>query len=422
MEKIQSLTGMMDLIENKANKADTANGIFYTEHILKDIFETYSISEIRTPALEDSSLFKRSVGDTSDIVNKELYSFMDKNDKSITLRPEGTASVIRSIIEKKIDNESNKFWYLGPMWRYERPQKGRYRQFSQAGVEILGYSEGIAELEIVSIICSINKALGIENSILKINHLGDKESKEKYCNALKNFLMPLSSKLDEKDIQRLNTNPLRVLDSKSSETQEILKDAPKINDFLTDQSLDLLNLVKNTFSEECNIKIDHTLVRGLDYYTGFVFEAVSSDLGAQDAYLGGGRYDDLCKQLGGKDLPAIGMAIGIERLSLLTKTYKKNRTLISFIIISSNLESKAYKIAHNLRSINSSIDIDVQLSDGSLKSKLRRANKDNASYAFIIGEDELKSENIIVKSLNDENSEQIIMNISEIENFIRNIK
>ena len=422
MKKIQSLTGMMDLIENKANKADTANGIFYTEHILKDIFETYSISEIRTPALEDSSLFKRSVGDTSDIVNKELYSFMDKNDKSITLRPEGTASVIRSIIEKKIDNESNKFWYLGPMWRYERPQKGRYRQFSQAGVEILGYSEGIAELEIVSIICSINKALGIENSILKINHLGDKESKEKYCNALKNFLMPLSSKLDEKDIQRVNTNPLRVLDSKSSETQEILKDAPKINDFLTDQSLDLLNLVKNTFSEECNIKIDHTLVRGLDYYTGFVFEAVSSDLGAQDAYLGGGRYDDLCKQLGGKDLPAIGMAIGIERLSLLTKTYKKNRTLISFIIISSNLESKAYKIAHNLRSINSSIDIDVQLSDGSLKSKLRRANKDNASYAFIIGDDELKSENIIVKSLNDENSEQIIMNILEIENFIQNIK
>ena len=422
MEKIQSLTGMMDLIENKANKADTANGIFYTEHILKDIFETYSISEIRTPALEDSSLFKRSVGDTSDIVNKELYSFMDKNDKSITLRPEGTASVIRSIIEKKIDNESNKFWYLGPMWRYERPQKGRYRQFSQAGVEILGYSEGIAELEIVSIICSINKALGIENSILKINHLGDKESKEKYCNSLKNFLMPFSSKLDEKDIQRLNTNPLRVLDSKSSETQEILKDAPKINDFLTDQSLDLLNLVKNTFSEECSIEIDHTLVRGLDYYTGFVFEAVSSDLGAQDAYLGGGRYDDLCKQLGGKDLPAIGMAIGIERLSLLTKTYKKNRTLISFIIISSNLESKAYKIAHDLRSINSSIDIDVQLSDGSLKSKLRRANKDNASYAFIIGEDELKSENIIVKSLNDENSEQIIMNISEIENFIQNIK
>ena len=178
MEKIQSLTGMMDLIANKSDKADIANRIFYAEQMLRDIFENYSISEIRTPALENSSLFKRSVGDTSDIVNKELYSFLDKNDRSITLRPEGTASVIRSIIEKKIDNESNKFWYLGPMWRYERPQKGRYRQFNQAGVEILGYSEGIAELEIVSIICSINKALGIENSILKINHLGDKESKQ----------------------------------------------------------------------------------------------------------------------------------------------------------------------------------------------------------------------------------------------------
>ena len=422
MEKIQSLTGMMDLIANKVDKADTANRIFYAEQMLKDIFENYSISEIRTPALENSSLFKRSVGDTSDIVNKELYSFLDKNDRSITLRPEGTASVIRSIIEKKIDNESNKFWYLGPMWRYERPQKGRYRQFNQAGVEIVGYSEGIAELEIVSIICSINKALGIENSILKINHLGDKESKQDYCNALKNFLIPLSSKLDEKDTQRLNTNPLRVLDSKNSETQDILKDAPKINDYLTDQSLNLLNLVKNTFSQECVIEIDNTLVRGLDYYTGFVFEAVSPDLGAQDAYLGGGRYDDLCKQLGGKDLPAIGMAIGIERLSLLTKTHKKNRTLISFIIISSNLESKAYKIAHELRSLNNSIDIDVQLSDGSLKSKLRRANKDNAAYAFIIGEDELKSGNIIVKSLIDENSDQVIMSIKDIENFIQNIK
>jgi histidyl-tRNA synthetase len=413
---------MMDLIANKVDKANTANRIFYAEQMLKDIFENYSISEIRTPALENSSLFKRSVGDTSDIVNKELYSFLDKNDRSITLRPEGTASVIRSIIEKKIDNESNKFWYLGPMWRYERPQKGRYRQFNQAGVEIVGYSEGIAELEIVSIICSINKALGIENSILKINHLGDKESKQDYCNALKNFLIPLSSKLDEKDIQRLNTNPLRVLDSKNSETQDILKDAPKINDYLTDQSLNLLNLVKNTFSQECVIEIDNTLVRGLDYYTGFVFEAVSPDLGAQDAYLGGGRYDDLCKQLGGKDLPAIGMAIGIERLSLLTKTHNKNRTLISFIIISSNLESKAYKIAHELRSLNNSIDIDVQLSDGSLKSKLRRANKDNAAYAFIIGEDELKSGNIIVKSLIDENSDQVIMSIKDIENFIQNIK
>ena len=422
MEKIHSLTGMMDLIGNKAQKEDIANKIFYTEEVLKNIFENYSISEIRTPALENSSLFKRSVGDNSDIVNKELYSFLDKNEKSITLRPEATASVIRSVIEKKIDNETHKFWYLGPMWRYERPQKGRYRQFSQAGIEILGYPEGLAELEMISIVCAINKALGIEKPLLKINHLGSKESKQNYCESLKNFLEPLSLELDKKDLERLNKNPLRILDSKNPETQEILKDGPKIDAYLSDEAINILNLVKNTFSDDCNIEIDHNLVRGLDYYTGFVFEAVSEDLGAQNAYLGGGRYDELSKQLGGKDLPAIGMAIGIERLAALAKTYRKNKTSLSFIIISSKIEPKAYKIAHKLRSLNNSINIDVQLSEGSLKSKLRRANKDNASYALIIGEDEIKSESIIVKSLLDENSEQLVMDFKDLENFIKKIK
>ena len=413
---------MMDLIGNKAQKEDIANKIFYTEEVLKSIFENYSISEIRTPALENSSLFKRSVGDNSDIVNKELYSFLDKNEKSITLRPEATASVIRSVIEKKIDNETHKFWYLGPMWRYERPQKGRYRQFSQAGIEILGYPEGLAELEMISIVCAINKALGIEKPLLKINHLGNKESKQNYCESLKNFLEPLSLELDKKDLERLNKNPLRILDSKNPETQEILKDGPKIDAYLSDEAINILNLVKNTFSDDCNIEINHNLVRGLDYYTGFVFEAVSEDLGAQNAYLGGGRYDELSKQLGGKDLPAIGMAIGIERLAALAKTYRKNKTSLSFIIISSKIEPKAYKIAHKLRSLNNSINIDVQLSEGSLKSKLRRANKDNASYALIIGEDEIKSESIIVKSLLDENSEQLVMDFKDLEDFIKKIK
>ena len=199
MKKVHSLTGMIDLIGSKVGKNNIADKIFYTETILKNIFESYSISEIRTPSLEDTNLFKRSVGDTSDIVNKELYSFLDKNDKSITLRPEGTASVIRSIIEKKIDNESHKLWYLGPMWRYERPQKGRYRQFNQAGVEMLGYSEGLAELEIVSMICSIIGKLKIEDPILKINHLGDRDSKQKFCIALVDFLKPLATKLDERE-------------------------------------------------------------------------------------------------------------------------------------------------------------------------------------------------------------------------------
>ena len=422
MEKINSLTGMMDLIANKSNKEELPNKIFHTEKVLESIFKNFSISQIRTPSLEYTNLFKRSVGEASDIVNKELYTFFDKNEKSITLRPEGTASVIRSLIEKKLDGDSHKLWYLGPMWRYERPQKGRYRQFNQAGVEILGYEEGMAEFEIISIISSINKRLKIEKPIIKINHLGNHETKKNFCDALVEYLKPLQSKLEEKDLTRLNSNPLRILDSKSSETQEILTNGPRISEYLPKKSLEMMDMIVSTFSQECEIQIDQNLVRGLDYYTGFVFEAISSNLGAQDAYLGGGRYDNLCKHLGGKDLPAIGMAIGIERLSLLSNVLEGDKTSISIIIISNNTEPKAYKIAHDLRSLNNNINFDIQLSDGSLKSKLRRANKDNADYAIIIGEEELKSNTVIVKPLSDNDSEQTTMDLNDLDNFIKNVE
>ena len=422
MDKINSLTGMMDLLASKTNKEELANKIFYTEKVLLEIFDNFKISQIRTPSLEHTNLFERSVGNSSDIVNKELYTFFDKNDRSITLRPEGTASVIRSLIEKKLDGDFHKLWYLGSMWRYERPQMGRYRQFNQAGVEILGYKEGMAEFEMISMVCSINHRLKIEKPTIKINHLGDNETKKNFCDALIEYLKPIKSQLDEKDLLRLEKNPLRILDSKSPQTIELLKDGPNISEFLKESSLKIMDLIVDTFSDECEIKIDHNLVRGLDYYTGFVFEAISSNLGAQDAYLGGGRYDNLCKQLGGKDLPAIGMAIGIERLSLLSNVLEESKTSISLIIISSNIEPKAYKIAHNLRSLNNNINVDIQLSDGSLKSKLRRANKDNSSYAIIIGEEELGSDSVIVKSLSDDDSEQTIMKMNDFNNFIKNLK
>ncbi len=422
MDKINSLTGMMDLLASKTSTEELANKIFYTEKVLQEIFDNFKISQIRTPSLEHTNLFKRSVGDLSDIVNKELYTFSDKNDRSITLRPEGTASVIRSLIEKKLDGDFHKLWYLGPMWRYERPQKGRYRQFNQAGVEILGYKEGMAEFEMISMVCSINHRLKIEKPTIKINHLGDNETKKNFCDALIKYLKPIKSQLDEKDLSKLEKNPLRILDSKSAQTIELLKDGPKISEFLQESSLKIMDLIVDTFSDECEIQIDHNLVRGLDYYTGFVFEAISSNLGAQDAYLGGGRYDNLCKQLGGKDLPAIGMAIGIERLSLLSNVLEEYKTSVSLIIISSNMEPKAYKIAHNIRSLNNNINVDVQLSDGSLKSKLRRANKDNSSYAIIIGDEELGSDSVIVKSLSDDDSEQTIMKMNDFNNFIKNLK
>ena len=234
---------------------------------------------------------------------------------------------------------------------------------------------------------------------------------------MKDYLEPISSKLDEKDFDRLNKNPMRVLDSKNPDTQKILKNAPKISDFISDDAKNLLSTIKKTYGEDL-IEIDSNLVRGLDYYTGFIFEAVSEDLGAQDSYLGGGRYDQLFEDLGGKKLPAIGMAIGIERIADISQKSQEKKTLISFIILSDKIEQKAYKIAHDLRSRNSSLIIEVQLLDSSLKSKLRRANKDNADYAIILGKDEIESGKVLVKSLLDENSNQKELSVSELEDFV----
>ena len=418
MDKVQSLTGMPDLYDD-GDAANSSSKLFEVEKGIKDIFINYKFQEIRTPVLEDVNLFKRSVGNASDIVNKEIYSFNDRNDKTIAMRPEGTAGVVRSIIEKKLDQTSHKLWYMGPMWRYERPQKGRYRQFNQAGIEILGIPEGLPEYEMISVICSIIEQFKLKNCCIKINHLGTKENKESFCKALVDYLEPHRNNLNEKDKERLKKNPLRVLDSKNSETQSILKKAPSIRDFIDKNSIELLESIKKEFSEQCEIKIDHNLVRGLDYYSGFVFEATSLDLGAQDSFLGGGRYDQLFSQLGGKNLPAIGMAIGLERFANIAKVEKVKRKLVSFIVAASNLEPKAYKIAHHLRSINKKVVLDIHLSEGSLKSKLRKANKNNSDYVIIIGQEELVNKTAVIKPLNDELKEQETVSIEDLYSFYK---
>jgi histidyl-tRNA synthetase len=405
LDKIQSLTGMLDQYDDGD----------------KNIFTSYKFQEIRTPVLEDANLYKRSVGDSSDIVNKEIYSFNDRNDKTIAMRPEGTASVIRSIIEKKLDQTNHKLWYLGPMWRYERPQKGRYRQFNQAGIEVLGIPEGLPEYEMISVVCSVIYEFKLKNCCIKINHLGTRENKQSFCKTLVNFLEPFKKDLDEKDLERLSKNPLRVLDSKNSKTQAILQNAPSIKEFIDQSSINLLESIKNEFSDLCKIEIDHNLVRGLDYYSGFVFEAISSELGAQDSFLGGGRYDQLSSQLGGKNMPAIGMAIGLERLANIAKVELVDRKLVTFVIAASNLEPKAYKIAHHLRSINRDITLDINLSEGSLKSKMRKANKNNSHYVIIIGEEELKSKTAVIKSLKDELGEQQTVSIEDLYSFYESL-
>jgi histidyl-tRNA synthetase len=391
------------------------------EKKLYQAFDAFNIQEIRTPILESTELFDRSVGNSSDIVNKELYSFLDRNQESISLRPEGSASVIRAIIQKKQEHEKHKLWYQGPMFRYERPQKGRFRQFHQVGIEYLGYEEGLSEYEIIALVIKIIDQLGISGSTLKINHLGDEVSKENFCQALQNFFKPHLSKLHKKDIFRLNTNPLRILDSKENSTQVLLKDAPNFEDFISDKSKALLQHISQHFSDQCNINIDSSLVRGLDYYTGLVFEVVSDELGAQDAFLGGGRYDNLSEELGGKSMHALGFAIGLERVISLMQSKESNlRKKVALIIVDEQDHEKTYKIAHDLRAANFDITLDAFLSNSSLKSQLRRANNTQCDFAIIIGSQERDTDQFTWKDLS-EKGDQKSLSFQELMTLYKNL-
>lgn len=391
------------------------------EKKLYQAFDAFNIQEIRTPILESTELFDRSVGNSSDIVNKELYSFLDRNQESISLRPEGSASVIRAIIQKKQEHEKHKLWYQGPMFRYERPQKGRFRQFHQVGIEYLGYEEGLSEYEIIALVIKIIDQLGISGSTLKINHLGDEVSKENFCQALQNFFKPHLSKLHKKDIFRLNTNPLRILDSKENSTQVLLKDAPNFEDFISDKSKALLQHISQHFSDQCNINIDSSLVRGLDYYTGLVFEVVSDELGAQDAFLGGGRYDNLSEELGGKSMHALGFAIGLERvISLMLSKESNLRKKVALIIVDEQDHEKTYKIAHDLRAANFDVTLDAFLSNSSLKSQLRRANNTQCDFAIIIGSQERDADQFTWKDLS-EKGDQKSLSFQELMTLYKNL-
>ena len=413
--KIQSLRGMPDLFPEDLERWH------YFESKLTYIFNSFNTLEIRTPLLESTELFSRSVGNSSDIVNKELYSFLDRNKESISLRPEGSASVIRAIIQKKQEHEKHKLWYQGPMFRYERPQKGRFRQFHQIGVEYLGFEEGVTEYELISMVLQINQSIGISDYTLKINHLGDAHAKESFCNSLVSFLEPHANELHEKDQIRLRSNPLRVLDSKEKSTIELLNNAPKFQDFISEESKLFLESLVNAFKDQCDIQIDQSLVRGLDYYTGIVFEIVSKELGAQDAFLGGGRYDNLSKQLEGKHMHSIGFAIGVERIiELINIDDSRKKIKVGFIVSEKQISQKTYKIAHDLRSANSNIILDTFLSGGSMKSQLRRANKSGCSFAIIIGEEEFKNNQAIWKDLR-EDGEQEVLSLQELINQYINL-
>ena len=413
--KIQSLRGMPDLFPEDLEKWQLL------ESILFKVFQAFNAKEIRTPLLESTELFSRSVGNSSDIVNKELYSFLDRNDESISLRPEGSAGVIRAVIQKKQEHESQKLWYQGSMFRYERPQKGRFRQFHQVGVEYLGYQEGSSEYELISMVLLINKLLEIKNFTIKINHLGDAEVKENFCKALVSYLTPRIKDLHEKDVARLRANPLRVLDSKEKSTQLLLEGAPKFDDYISNKSKTFLKELAKSYENNCDILIDTTLVRGLDYYTGLVFEVTSPELGAQDAFLGGGRYDNLSTQLGGKEMSAIGFAIGLERIIDIMMVKSINlKTKVALIYTVEQFDQKTYKIADDLRAANDEVILDTFLLNNSLKSQLRRANKNNCNFAIIIGNREIDSNKVLWKDLG-EQGEQQLLDIDSLLDIYKNL-
>jgi histidyl-tRNA synthetase len=356
-----------------------------------------------------TALFSRSIGEITDIVEKEMYTFHDRNDESLTLRPEGTAQCVRSVLEHGlIHNQSQKLWYSGPMFRYERPQKGRYRQFYQAGVESFGLAGPEIEAEQILMMARFFKALGIEQSVtLHINTLGSVSARADYQKALVNYFSANLDKLDEESKRRLSSNPLRILDSKHPEIQDLIKNAPSIIDYLTPESLahfeQLQKILKAT---DLNFIVDSRLVRGLDYYTETVYEWVTQDLGAQGAVCAGGRYDLLVEQLGGKPTPAVGFALGIERIvALLELKQQLNSPAIADvygIFLSKEAVLAGLPLLEQARDHIADIKLVADLAGSSVKSQFKRADKSGAKLAMILGEDELKSNTLTIKYLRED--------------------
>ena len=379
------------------------------ESILREQLQRSSVKEIRTPIIEMTELFERGIGEATDVVSKEMYTFLDRGERSCTLRPEGTASVVRAIINNGLSNNLfQKLWYMGPMFRYERPQAGRQRQFHQLGVEYIGSDSPRSDVEIISLAWDILQKLGIKNLNLEINSLGDIEDRENYQNSFIEWLESNIKLLDLDSQKRVKKNPLRILDTKNIETQNLLKNAPMLIDYLSQKSLDRYNFIKESLNILKIPFIENVqLVRGLDYYTHTAFEITSDALGSQATVCGGGRYDNLIKQIGGNDTPAIGFAIGLERLMLLVEENFEIERNIDFYIINKGFkaETLAIQLARKLRKFDVITEIDI--SGASFSKQFKKANKCKARSVVIIGEDEARKNEFKIRLFcNDENGKE----------------
>ena len=373
-KKVQPITGMKDLLPGESPLWQ------YLEATVRSLLKSYGYGEIRFPLLEETTLFKRSIGEVTDIVEKEMYTFDDRNGDSITLRPEGTASCVRACESNGLlYNQTQRLWYMGPMFRYERPQKGRLRQFHQIGVEAFGLAGPDIDAELLLMTARLWHILGISEALtLEINSIGSASSRAAYRQALVDYLTPYQSELDEDSQRRLTTNPLRILDSKNSQTQRVLVDAPQLDTFIDPQAREhfegLLSVLDNA---GLNYRINPQLVRGLDYYSNTVFEWTTDRLGAQGAVCAGGRYDGLVAQLGGKPTPGVGFAMGVERLVLLIEAMEAVPDSVSaapniYIAIAQGVESYGLKVAEQLRDALPECAILSHCGGGSFKNQLKK--------------------------------------------------
>ena len=386
---ISKAKGCYDLYGEEAKKFKMA------EKVIEEVMGIYNINYIRTPVFENSELFRRGVGEETDIVSKEMYEFKDKSDRSLTLRPEGTAGVVRSYIENKMTNnlvKPVKFYYLEPMYRYERPQKGRYREFTQFGIEVLGESNPLIDIEVISAVIEIFNRLGLKNIKLKINTLGDKETREKYKKLLINHFNNYKDNLCSDCQRRLVTNPLRILDCKIDREKEFFKEAPKIRDYLSEKSKKYFEKIEE-YLKSLNIdyEIDDNLVRGLDYYDELVFEIEVDN----STICGGGRYNRLVKELGGDDTCAFGFAIGMERFLSLLELPKETEDLTYILALSDSERLEALKLARYLRNNNKIVDFDTE--SKSLKSQFKKSDNLNSRYLIFINDEKLKYGKVEIK-------------------------
>lgn len=416
---IQKPKGTYDVYGDKSKK------ILYLENLMKNLMETYNYEYVRTPLFESSELFHRGVGETTDIVTKETYDFIDRGERHMTLRPEGTAGVVRSFIENKMYAEVTqpvKCWYYGPMYRYERPQSGRFREFYQFGCEVFGSSNPLNDAEIISIPVNFYRLLGLKGIKVNINSLGDKESREQYRNALIEYFRPHIDELCDDCKCRFEKNPLRILDCKIDKDKEIMKNAPKTIDYLNEKSKKHFEDVKKYLDAlQIEYKVNTNLVRGLDYYSHTVFEVEASveGFGSQNVLCGGGRYDNLVENIGGPATKGVGFAMGIERLLTALEfeniNLNENNNVDVYVIpVDESIKYDASSLVMSLRLNGFKVDMDYM--NRNMKSNFKQADRINAKYIIIIGEDEVKTNTLTIK--NNKTKEEYKINLEDVVEFL----